>query len=48
MNDIFVDILPQPGESAEDFGQRHGEMERATRHLHGDGVEAVVVPVARG
>lgn len=46
--DIFVDILPRPGESAEEFDWRRGEMEGVVRGLHADGVDAVVVPVRRG
>jgi len=44
MNDIFVDILPRPGESPEDFQVRRDEMEVVVRRLHGEQAEAVVVP----
>jgi hypothetical protein len=47
MNDIFVDILPVPGESAEDFQQRRDVMESMVRQLHTDEAEAVVVAVNR-
>ena len=47
INDIFVDILPQPAESPEDFQQRRDEMEAVVRRLHAEGTEAVVVPVCR-
>jgi hypothetical protein len=46
-DDIFVDILPRPGESAEEFDWRRAEMEAVVRGLHADNVEAVVVPVRR-
>jgi hypothetical protein len=45
MHDIFVDILPLAGESADDFQARRDEMEGVVRRLHGDQVEVVVVPV---
>src|SRR4051794_15241867 len=34
--DIFVDILPLPGEGAEQFLRRRGEMETVVRDLHAD------------
>jgi hypothetical protein len=45
MNDIFVDILPLPGETVEDFEKRREEMETVVRQLHADRVEAVVTPL---
>jgi hypothetical protein len=45
MDDIFVDVLPQPGESPEGFRARRDEMESVVRRLHGDRVQAVVVPL---
>ena len=47
MDDIFVDILPLSGESPDDFRARRDEMEEVVRRLHGDHVEAVVVPVQK-
>ena len=47
MNDIFVDILPRPGESPEDFRARCDDMEAVVRGLPQDHAEAVVVPVGR-
>ena len=43
--DIFVDILPRPGEQPADFEHRRVEMEEVVRGLHGDRVQARVVPV---
>src|SRR5262249_38667851 len=40
--DIFLHVLPQEGESAEDFQRRRTELEELVKHLHGDGVEVVV------
>jgi hypothetical protein len=48
MNDIFVDVLPCPGESLDDFQRRQQEMEAMAHQLHADQTEAVVVPVSRG
>ncbi len=45
MDDIFVAILPLATELAEDYEARRDEMEEVVRGLHGDGVEAVVVPL---
>jgi hypothetical protein len=47
MNDIFVDVLPLESEIAEDYQTRRAAMEDVVRGLHGDGVDAVVVPVNR-
>lgn len=44
-NDIFVDILPLPGESPDDFRARRDQMEEVVRGLPRDQAEAVVVPV---
>jgi hypothetical protein len=44
-NDIFVDILPRPGESPKDFRARRDEMEAVVRGLPHDQAEAVVVAV---
>jgi hypothetical protein len=41
--DIFVDLHPLAGESAEVFHQRRTEMEATIKQLHGDGVEIVIV-----
>jgi len=40
--DIFVDVHPLEGESAEDFRQRRDELEAAARRVHGEDVEIVV------
>jgi hypothetical protein len=40
--DIFVDVLPLEGEDEEKFRARRDELERAVRHLHGEGIEVVV------
>jgi hypothetical protein len=40
--DIFVDVHPLDGESAEDFRQRRHDLEIAARRVHGDDVEIVV------
>ena len=45
MDDIFVDIVPRDDEFYEDFERRREEMEAAVRTMHGERVEAVVVPV---
>lgn len=45
MDDIFVDIVPLESEFAEDYQARREAMESVVRELHGDGVDAVVVPV---
>ena len=47
MNDIFVDVLPLESEIAEDYQTRRAAMEDVVRGLHGDGVDAVVVPVQK-
>lgn len=48
-DDIFVDVLPLDGESAQDFQRRREELEAVVRRLHAEGrpgsVEAVVVAV---
>jgi hypothetical protein len=41
--DIFVDILPLDGESAEDFNRRRDEMEQVVRRLHAEGEAGAVV-----
>jgi hypothetical protein len=43
--EIFVDILPRAGESADDFDRRQAEMEAVVRGLHRDQVEVQVVAV---
>jgi hypothetical protein len=43
--DIFVDVVPQDDEFAEDFEARRSAMEAAVRRLHGDGPVARVVAV---
>ena len=45
MDDIFVAILPLDTEFAEDYEARRDAMEQVVRRLHGQNVEAVVVPV---
>jgi hypothetical protein len=45
-DDIFVDVLPRDGESADEYRTRRDEMEETARRLHSDAVEVVVVPVA--
>jgi hypothetical protein len=47
VDDIFVDIVPLESEPAEAYRTRRDAMEEVVRKLHGDGVEAVVVPVNR-
>ena len=44
--DVFVDVLPRENEPAGDFWHRVEAMTAAVRGLHGDGVEAQVVPIA--
>ena len=44
-NDVFVDVLPRPGESPADFDARRREMEEVARELPGGHAEVVVVPV---
>jgi hypothetical protein len=44
-DDIFVDILPRPDESAEDYQLRRAAMEDVARTMHSEQVEVVVVPV---
>ena len=46
-DDIFVDILPLPGESEDEYRGRQAAMEGVVRGLHDDRVDAVVVPVKR-
>ena len=47
--DIFVDILPRPGEPADQYHRRRDEMEAVVRRLHaehdGEPVAAVVTEV---
>jgi hypothetical protein len=45
MDDIFVGILPLETEFIEDYEARRDAMEKVVRGLHGQGVEAVVVPL---
>ena len=45
MNDIFVAILPLEMEFAEDYHARREAMENVVRGLHGDDIEAVVIPL---
>ena len=45
MDDIFVAILPLATELAEDYQARRSAMEQVVRSLHGEGVDAVVVPL---
>lgn len=40
--DIFLDVLPLEGETAETFARRRAELEEVVRQLHGDGVEVVL------
>ena len=44
--DVFIDVLPQDDELAEDFDRRRAAMEEAARRVQADGVAARVVPVA--
>lgn len=44
-DDIFVDVLPRPDESVEDYQLRRAAMEDAARTMHSEQVEVVVVPV---
>jgi hypothetical protein len=46
-DDIFVDILPRPDETPEDYRVRHAAMEDAARAMHSEQVEVVVVPVKK-
>jgi hypothetical protein len=41
--DIFVDILPLPGESDEDFRHRRDDLEKTVRQLQAEKVAVVVV-----
>jgi hypothetical protein len=41
--DIFVDVHPLAGETAETFHRRRDELEAAVRHLPGGDVEVVLV-----
>lgn len=41
--DIFVDLHPLEGESAEAIRQRREDLETTVRQLHGEKVEVVVV-----
>ena len=45
MDDIFVAILPLETEFVEDYEARRDAMEKVVRELHGQNVEAVVVPL---
>jgi hypothetical protein len=45
VEDIFIDILPREGESAEDYATRHAAMLVAARGLHAEKTDVVVVPV---
>jgi hypothetical protein len=40
--DIFVDVLPVPGEAPEAFQTRRAELEKAVRQLHDDRVGLVL------
>ena len=40
--DIFVDVLPVPGETSEAFQARRAELEEAVRQVHGDRVGLVL------
>jgi hypothetical protein len=40
--DIFVDVLPLEGESAEDFRQRREELEGTIQQLEGERVKVIV------
>jgi hypothetical protein len=44
-DDIFVDIVPQAGESPEDYKVRRAAMEDAAKAMHSEQVEVVVNPV---
>ena len=44
-DNIFVDILPMDGESAELYLERREEMEKVVRALHADRFDTVVVAV---
>lgn len=41
--DIFIDILPLPGEAEEEFRRRRAELEQVVRELHADQVDLVLV-----
>jgi hypothetical protein len=41
--DIFVDVLPLPNETTEQFRARRDELEATIRQLHGEQVDIVVV-----
>ena len=41
--DIFVDLLPLEGESAEEFGHRRDLLENVIRRVHAPAVEIVLV-----
>ncbi len=44
-DDIFVDVLPRPDETPENYHLRRAAMEDAARSMHSEQVEVVVVPV---
>lgn len=41
--DIFLDIHPMPGETAEAFQQRRSELETTVQQLHSDEVDVVLI-----
>lgn len=45
MDDIFVAVHPLETEFVEDYEARRDAMEKVVRGLHGQNVEAVVVPL---
>ena len=40
--DIFVDVHPLAGESAQEFHRRRADLEAGVRQLHGEQVEVIV------
>ncbi len=42
-DDIFLDVLALPGESAEEFQKRREALEEAARRIHAENVEIVLV-----
>jgi len=44
-DDIFVDVLPRPDETVENYVIRKAAMEDAARTMHSEEVEVVVTPV---
>jgi hypothetical protein len=42
-DDIFLDLTPLAGESAEDYRRRHEELEAVGRKAHADGLAVVVL-----